>query len=170
MTLIHKTIISNKFMRNISTFISISILFCILRLTTLPLLAAEGDLKDDLAKLQGKWKATVASERGSSIWKLELKGNKATIVIENKTGDTMFKGECDFKLESHGSFKAYTYSNLKNLTDGGDGQVQLTDGNTKSSIYKLESDTFITVSGLRVDDTEGKPALIKWEKVVETAK
>jgi|GEM_PF-2011102 len=157
-------------MKNIFAGLTVLGLFLTFNLACLPLKAADGDLKDDLTKLQGKWRASVTSERGSSIWKLELKGNKATIIIENKSGDTMFKGECDFKLESHGSFKAYTYFNLKNLTDGGDGQVQLTDGNTKSSIYKLESDTFITVSGLRVDDTEGKPALIKWEKVLETAK
>jgi hypothetical protein len=48
---------------------------------TLPTFAADTDLKDDLAKLQGKWKATVTTDQGSSVWTLELKGNKSTIII-----------------------------------------------------------------------------------------
>jgi hypothetical protein len=157
-------------MKNMAARFSLLSLFLLLNMACLPLLAAEGELKDDLSKLQGKWMASVTTEKGSSVWKLEVKGNKSTIIIENKSGEILFKGECDFKLESHGSFKAYTYSNLKNLTEGSEGEVRLTDGKTKSSLYKLESDTFITVSGLRVDDTDAKPVLIKWEKVAETTK
>ena len=151
------------------------ILLCALRLLliinilTLPLLAAEDRLKDDLAKLQGKWTATVTTEQGSSVWTMEVKDNKSTIVIASKTGDEFSKGECDFKLEQHGSFKAFTYSNLKNLTGGRERATPLIDGKTKSSIYKLDADTFITTGGFRNDDDD-KPMLIKWEKVLETKK
>ncbi len=154
-------------MKNLFTRFSLLSLFFVLNIAGLPLLAAESELKDDLSTLQGNWQASVTTEKGSSVWKLEVKGNKSTIIIENKNGETFFKGECDFKLESHGSFKAFTYSNLKNLTEGSDGRIQST---SKSSVYKLESDTFITVSGLRVDDSDPKPLLIKWEKVVGPAK
>ena len=144
-------------------------LLVLLNLLTLPLLAADSDLKGDLAKLQGKWKATVTTEQGSSVWTLEVKENKSTIVIASQTGDEFFKGECDFKLEQHGSFKAYTYSNLKNLTGGRERATQLAEGKTKSSIYKLDADTFTTTGGFRTDDDD-KPMLIKWEKVLEAKK
>ena len=144
-------------------------LLALINILTLPLLAADGDLKDDLAKLQGKWTATVTTDQGSSVWTMDVKDNKSTIVIASKTGEELFKGECDFKLEQHGSFKAYTYSNLKNLTSGRERTTPLTDGKTKSSIYKLDADTFTTTGGFRTDDDD-KPMLIKWEKVLETKK
>lgn len=146
------------------------LLLLVLNFFALPLFGAETDLKDDLAKLQGKWKATVTTEQGTSIWKIETKGNKSTLVIESKDGDEIFKAEFDFKLEQHGSFKAYTYSNMKNLTGGRERAAILTDGKTKSSIYKIESDTFTTVSGFRTDDSEEKPLLIRWEKVPDEKK
>ena len=144
-------------------------LLLLINLLTLPLFAADGGLKDDLAKLQGKWKAAVTTEQGSSVWTLEVKDNKSTIVIASKAGEEFFKGECDFKLEQHGSFKAYTYSNLKNLTGGRERATPLADGKTKSSIYKLEADTFTTSGGFRTGDDD-KPMLIVWEKVLEAKK
>ena len=144
-------------------------LLLLINMLTLPLFAADSDLKGDLAKLQGKWKAAVTTEQGSSVWTLEVKDNKSTIVIAGKAGEEFFKGECDFKLEQHGSFKAYTYSNLKNLTGGRERATPLTDGKTKSSIYKLEADTFITSGGFRTGDDD-KPTLIIWEKVLEAKK
>ena len=145
------------------------LLLLLINILTLPLLAADGDLKNDLTKLQGKWKATVTTEQGSSVWTMVVKDNKSTIIIASKTGEEFFKGECDFKLEQHGSFKAFTYSNLKNLTGGRERATPLTDGKTKSSIYKLDADTFTTTGGFRTDDDD-KPMLIKWEKVLEAKK
>jgi hypothetical protein len=144
-------------------------LFLFANFLTLPLLAADTNLKDDLANLQGKWKATVTTDDGNSIWTLVVKGNKSNLVIESKDGDPVFKGELDFKLEKHGSFKAYTYWNLKILSGDKEGETQLTDGKTKSSLYKLDADTFTTISGFREED-EDKPILIKWEKVPDVKK
>ena len=45
----------------------------------------------------------------------------------------------------------------------------LAEGKTKSSIYKLDADTFTTTGGFRTDDDD-KPMLIKWEKVLEAKK
>ena len=87
----------------------------------------------------------------------------------SQTGEEFFKGECDFKLEQHGSFKAYTYFNLKNLTGGRERATPLAEGKTKSSIYKLDADTFTTSGGFRTGDDD-KPMLIKWEKVPEAKK
>ena len=129
----------------------------------LPLVAADDSLKDDLAKLQGKWKATVTTDDGTSNWTLEIKGDKTKVLIESKDGDVLFKGESDFKLERHGKFKAYTYFNMKILSGGDEGETRLTDGKTKSSLYKLTDDEFITTGGFREDDDD-KPRLIKWGK------
>ena len=119
--------------------------------------------------MQGKWKATVGGDEGSSTWTLTVTSNKATLVIESKAGDVVFKGELDFKLEKHGSFKAFTYWNLKNTTRDRDREPGLTDGNTKSSIYKLSGDAFTSVGGFREDDDD-KQVLIQWERVPEARK
>jgi hypothetical protein len=130
-----------------------------------PLSGAESDLKDDLGKMQGKWKATVGTDDGATLWTLENKGNKATLTIRSKSGDDLAKLECEFKLERHGKFKAYTYSNLKFLSGDKEGQTELTGGKNRSSIYRIESDSvFHTVGGLREDDEE-TPLLVRWEKV-----
>ena len=134
-----------------------------------PTLAAEATLKEDLARLQGKWEATVTTADGGSTWTLGVTGNKSTLLIETKSGDVVFKAELDFKLEQHGSFRAYTYSNLKNLTGDRERETQLTGGKTKSSLYKITSSEFTTIGGFREDDDD-KPLLIKWEKVSEAKK
>lgn len=132
-----------------------------------PMPAAESDLKDDLGKIQGKWKGTVGTDDGATLWTLETKGNKTTITIRSKGGEDLAKVECEFKLERHGKFKAYTYSNLKYLAGDKNGQTELTGGKTRSSLYKFDGDSvFHTVGGFREDDEQG-PILIRWEKVKE---
>ena len=131
--------------------------------STGPAFAAEPDLSDDLARFQGRWKATVTTDDGTSNWTLDIKGHKTRILIESKAGEVIFKGESDFKLEAHGKFKAYTYYNVKVLAGPDEGETRLTEGKTRSSIYRLSDDTLFTVGGLREDDTD-KPRLIQWEK------
>ena len=144
-------------------------LFALIHGFTQPALASEATLKDDLARLQGKWKATVTTADGSSTWTLGVTGSKSTLRIATQSGDVVFKAELDFKLEQHGSFRAYTYSNLKNLTGDREREPVLTDGKTKSSLYKVTSTEFTTIGGFREDDDD-KPLLIKWEKVSEAKK
>ena len=159
-----------KFYMNRIKHIIFSVLWiALLQLLVQATLASEAGLKDDLAQLQGKWKATVTTDEGSSVWTLAVAGNKSTLVIETKSGDVVFKGELDFKLEQHGSFKAYTYSNIKNLTGDRAREPQLTGGKTKSSLYKLDGSIFTTVSGFREHDDD-KPMVVNWEKVLETKK
>jgi hypothetical protein len=130
-----------------------------------PLHAAEGELKDDLAKLQGKWRGTLTTGDGASIWTLDVKGSKAKVNVKSEAGDEVFKGEVEFKLERHGKFKAYTYFNLEIQSGDNAGEKRLTGGETRSSLYRFEEDdTWITVSGFREGDSE-KPRLIKWERV-----
>lgn len=134
---------------------------------TVPVSGAEADLKDDLGKLQGKWKATVGTDDSATLWTLENKGNKGILTIRSKSGNDLAKLECDFKLERHGKFRAYTFSNLRYLSGDKEGQTDLTGGKSRSSIYKLEGDSvFHTVGGLREDDEEA-PLLIRWDKVKE---
>ncbi|MEK7676492.1 MAG: hypothetical protein AAB676_11740 [Verrucomicrobiota bacterium] len=131
-----------------------------------PVKAADGDLKDDLAKLQGKWKATVTTDQGTGLWTLEIKGNKTKIVITSKEGETFFKGECEFKLEKAGKFKAFTYFNLEVQSGDNAGQKMLTDGESRSSAYRLDYDSFTTVSGFEEGNSD-TPNLVKWEKVTK---
>ena len=131
-----------------------------------PVRAADDPLKADHAKLQGKWKSTIAGASGQSFTTLEIKADKSILHITNKDGDTIFKGESDFKLEKAGKFKVYTYSNLKVLAGDSEGQTLLTEGKSKYSIYKFDGDIFVTVGGVREDD-EDKPRLVRWEKLAK---
>ena len=130
-----------------------------------PLSAADSDPKDDLAKLQGKWKATVTTDEGKSNWTLEIKANKTKVLIE-RDGETVFKGESDFKLEKVGQFKAYTYFNLEVQSGSNAGEKRLTGGETRSSVYRLDDDAFITAGGFSEGD-KTEPSLIKWTKVTK---
>ena len=130
-----------------------------------PLSAADLDLKDDLTKLQGKWKATVTTDEGKSNWTLEIKANKTKVLIE-RDGETVFKGESDFKLEKVGQFKAYTYFNLEVQSGSNAGEKLLTGGETRSSVYRLDDDAFITAGGFSEGD-KTEPSLIKWTKVTK---
>ena len=132
-----------------------------------PARAAEADFKADLAKIQGKWKSTVTYDDKSSEWSMSIKGSKATLTISTKDGGEVFKGEFDFKLEQHGKFRAFTYSNMKHLSGSKEGETELTEGKNRSSIYKFEdSSTFSTIGGFR-DDSEEPQILIRWEKTKE---
>ena len=129
-----------------------------------PARAAEADFKADLAKIQGKWKSTVSYDDKSSEWTMNIKGGKATLTISDRDGGEVFKCEFDFKLEQHGKFRAFTYSNMKHLSGSKDGETELTEGKNRSSIYKFEaSSTFSTIGGFR-DDSEEPQILIRWEK------
>ena len=140
--------------------------FALALLGLAPVRAAEDPLKADHAKLQGKWKSTIAGANGQSFTTLEFKGDKSILHITNKDGGTIFKGESDFKLEKAGKFKVYTYSNLKVLAGENEGQTLYADGKNKSSIYKFDGDVFVTVGGVREDD-EDKPRLVRWEKLTQ---
>lgn len=132
-----------------------------------PARAAEADLKADLAKIQGKWKASVTFGDNSSEWTMEIKGGKSKLTIHNKDGDAVAKVEMDFKLEQHGKFRAFTYSNMKHLTGTKEGDTELTEGKNRSSLYKFEdSSTFSTIGGFR-GDYEEPQILIRWEKSKE---
>ena len=142
----------------------LTLLLCAL---LVPAHAAEADLKADLAKIQGKWKSTVTYDEKSSEWTMIIKGSKATLIISSRDGEQVFKGEFDFKLEQHGKFRAFTYSNLKHLSGSKEGETELTEGKNRSSIYKIgDSSTFSTIGGLR-DDYDEPQILVRWQKTKE---
>lgn len=148
-------------MKKLNLLFTSLILLCAL---LAPAHAAEADLKADLAKFQGKWKGTLTVDDSVSDWTMDIKANKATLSIRNKDGNEVFKGECDFKLEQAGKFRAFTYFNLKHLAGSQEGETELTGGKTRSSLYKFEdSATFSTIGGFREDD-DGPQWLIRWEK------
>lgn len=148
---------------NRSLFLRGAGIFLLLLAMIGPVFSAGDALAPDLKKLQGKWKATVSMDGSATVWKLEVKDNKAVITVESEGGETQFKGQMEFKLEQQGRFKAYTYSNLKILSGGNEGETRYTGGETKSSIYKFHDDNLITVGGVRDDDDEA-PRLITWTR------
>jgi hypothetical protein len=143
----------------------ISLIACgTLLLAATPARCADADLKSDLAKMQGKWKGTLKVEGNESVWQLDVKGSKTKLTVKNSDGDELVKAECDFKLEQHGKFRAFTYSNLKWLSGENEGKTELTEGKTRSSLYRFSgSNSFSTIGGFR-EDSEEDQWLIKWEK------
>lgn len=136
----------------------VAILLSLLGLQT----STADEFKDDLAALQGKWKATLTTDEGTSTWKLEIKDNKSKLTIESREGATVFKGECDFKLEQTGPFKAFTYSNLEVLSGDNAGQKLLVD-ESRSSVYKLKDNVFTTCGGFSKGET-GEPHFLRWTR------
>ncbi len=135
-----------------------------LLLLAAPARSADADLKADLARMQGKWKGSVVGDDNKAIWTLDIKGNKSKLTIKTKDGDEVVKADCDFKLEQHGKFRAFTYSNLKWLSGENEGKTELTEGKSRASLYKFSgSDSFSTIGGYR-DDSEEDQWQIKWEK------
>ncbi len=143
---------------HLSWLTSLSLLF--LLATPVP---AQDALKDDLAKLQGKWKATVTTPEGTSHWSLEIKDNKTKVHVE-RDGQTIFDGESDFKLEKFGPFNAYTYYNVEVKAGDNAGQKYLTNGSSRSSVYKFTEEGWTTAGGFSTRDA-GKPRLIDWTRV-----
>ena len=128
--------------------------------------AAEAELKADLARLQGKWKGKVTGDDSGHSWMLEVKGNQGTLTVSNGDGDVVVKATCDFKLEQHGRFRAFTYSNLKYITGDKAGETELTGGKTQSSLYRFQGDSQLsTIGGFRDDAGDDPQWLIPWEKV-----
>lgn len=125
--------------------------------------AAADELKDDLAKLQGKWKATVTGDGGTSTWVLEFKDQRTKVTITNSDGEVSFKGQSDFKLEKMGKLRTYTYFNIEVQSGDNAGQKLLTGGETRSSAYRLDGDTWYTASGFEEGNNDA-PRLIKWER------
>src|SRR4051794_7645250 len=83
----------------------------------LPASADDDDLKDDLAKVQGKW-SSVRTEGGMTLRTTkEIKGNKEKITIADEDGAVLYAHENEFKLEKSGRARLFTYFNLR-ITEG----------------------------------------------------
>ena len=142
-------------------------LLATLGLAAAPARGADADLKADLAKLQGQWKANFTLDGSTTVWRLDIKGQKAKLTVKDKDDGDVFKAEFDFKLEVQGKFRAFTYFNLKHLSGDKQGDKEFTGGQTRSSIYKFDGDSaFATIGGFR-EDYEDPQWLMKWEKIKE---
>jgi len=142
-----------------SLLVSLAFLFL-----AVPARSADADLKSDLAKMQGKWKGKLKVDDNESLWQLDIKGNKCKLTVKSKDGDDIVKAECDFKLEQHGKFRSFTYSNLKWLSGDKEGQTELTEGKTRASLYKFKDTTSFSTIGGFAEGAEDDQWLIKWEK------
>lgn len=124
--------------REIPPMRTASALLVLVAIAATPALRADDPAPEgDLARLQGKWKATVGENKDIPVL-LEIKGNAAVATFTNQRGETIeLKGEV--KLDETASPKALDWVNFKNL-DGEPAQPNL-------AIYKLEGDTFTVCNG-----------------------
>src|SRR5687768_9243534 len=113
----------------------------------------------DLKGLQGRWERAIAADDdgtthgGAAKALKEIKGDRETVKYMNEAGDVVYATTADFKLESAGRVKLYTFSNFKvtqGKSAGGDEPKGLV-----SYIYRVEGDVYHEAHGLLTDSPAG---------------
>lgn len=125
--------------------------------------------QQDLKALQGRWERTLAGDeldghKGAAKAIKEIAGNKESVSYLNDAGEAVYASTADFKLETAGRVKLYTFSNFKvtkGKSQGGDppkGAV--------SYIYRVEGDLYHEAHGLLIDSPAGsKPIVVTWKRI-----
>ena len=72
--------------------------------------------KDDRPLLQGRWERKIEGEstpRGAAKAVKEIAGERETVTYMDGTGQAIYATSADFKIETAGRVKLYTFSNFK---------------------------------------------------------
>ncbi len=122
----------------------------------------EKALKDDLAKIQGRWSRTGKDQTGNSYRGLkEITGNKETVTF-SLDGDVKHVHTVDFKLDRTGKVRTFTYSNME-ITEGPNKGV-IVEGD-RTYIYAVKGNHFVEVDGLLLGAEEEEPSIVIWDRV-----
>lgn len=123
----------------------------------------------DLKALQGRWERPLSGEddaaKGAARVVKEVKGNRETVTYYDDAGKAVRVTTADFKLETSGRVKLYTFSNLK-VTEGQDsGDAGGGADRALSYLYRVEGDLYYEVHGLLIDSPAGSsPSVVRWER------
>ena len=137
--------------------------------------AGDKAVKEDLAKIQGKWKTTrefdpTGQGPGGKMhrWTKEIDGNKETITIARKDGEVVAAWTVDIKVSRTGLVRIFTFTNVRVTAGPRKGETFLKDQEV-SYIYTVKGDTFAEAQGFlgSANDTEakGEPTLTLWKRV-----
>lgn len=115
----------------------------------------------ELEKVQGKWERTVTTADGTPIRVVkEITGNSETVTYFGPNGKVLQAHRVEFKLETSGKVKIFTYFNGI-VTAGPRKGSQKKD--PTSYVYRVEDDMFFEVMGILVGSKE-KPEIIVWKR------
>jgi hypothetical protein len=129
-------------------------------------IAAVAASKDDREQLQGRWERSLkedADAHGAAKAIKEIAGDRETVNYVNDKGEVVYATRADFKLETAGRVKLYTFSNLKvtkGTEQGGDARKSAV-----SYIYRVEGDLYHEAHGLLIDSPAGStPNVVTWKR------
>lgn len=126
--------------------------------------AAWADDKDaEAAKVQGRWRRTVKTDRGTFEYVKEHRGNVSTLTIRDADGKILAAKKSTFRLEAAGKVRIFTF--FDNVFTAGPHKGQ-TDAAAHSYVYRVTGDKFFEVNGLLADDIV-EPSAIVWERIPE---
>jgi hypothetical protein len=127
--------------------------------------------RDDHKLLQGRWERQMAGSLSASETHnaakaiKEIAGDKEKVTYQDKTGAVVYETVADFKLETSGRVKLYTFSNLK-VAQGKSEESDHPQKDAISYIYRVEGDQYWEAHGLLTDSPAGsKPTVIVWKRV-----
>ena len=121
-------------------------------------------LKEELAKLQGKWEMTL-KVRGRTVRSVKvIEGNKTVLTRYDENGTLFWAHRSEFKLEITDRVKIFTFFNLEVTAGPQKG------GKSKkpvSYIYAVDEDTWAEAMGLLIDQKDNELHLRIWKRVRE---
>lgn len=121
-------------------------------------------LAEELAKVQGKWERTVRDAAGKTFRTVKQhKGYLTSVTTVDESGDTIAAHTSEFRLETRGAVRVFTYSNIK-IVAGPDLGKEFKEGS--SYIYAVNGGTFAEAHGLLIGDTF-PVSFVLWTRVKE---
>jgi hypothetical protein len=145
--------------------------FCVLLLPAGVGFAADADkpavdaaLAKELAGLQGKWERTMMDAAGNTIRVVKQHtGNRTSVTTMTDRGETIAAHTSEFKLETRGAVRVFTYSRVKVVAGPEAGREH---AGEFAYIYKVDGDTFVEAHGLLIGD-ESPISVLIWTRVKE---
>lgn len=124
---------------------------------------AEGETKDDMALVQGRWERKVTGNTEGPVVRVtkEIKGNKEVVTYYDKDGKVTRQHQVNFILDTAGPVKLFTYSNQEVLQGPDKGQKY---PGTVSYIYRVNQREFGEVWGFLPGQEQRTVLLLVWQK------
>ena len=124
---------------------------------------AEEEAEAEAAKVQGRWRRTVKTDRGVFEYVKEHRGDVSTLTMRDPAGNIVAAKRSKFRLESAGKVRIFTF--FDNVATAGPDKGK-TDAAAHSYVYRVTRDKFFEVNGLLADDVV-EPSAIVWERLPE---
>lgn len=135
----------------------------LLILPSLALTARAQDAPDDMTKVQGRWDRDLFGPAGQRTGRAikEITGNHETITLYDLEDRITHRHKVDFKLQTVGPVKLFTFTNLE-VTDGTDKGLK-TPGPI-SYIYRVDANQFVEAWGFLPGQETHPAEMFTWSR------